>query len=256
MVALKTSGLLPLSVGGAVTWKSHPVPVSGIVCGLPPALSVTVNVPVRAPTTVGANVTLMVQVPPAANVAGPIGQAVAPVLVSVKSPEAAMELIFKGPLPVFVSVTGMDALVVVSICGLKDRFGTESPTPGDVADPVPVRLTSNTCVLACPPFVTTAVITSVADSAAATDGVNVTLTVHCSPAATPLGLQPSEEIAKSVLAAGDTPVATMLEKVAVEAVLFVTTNGCATVVAPTGWIPKLNGDGATVRVGISDSLAT
>jgi hypothetical protein len=256
MVALKMSGLVPVSVGGAVTWKSHPVPVSGIVCGLPPALSVTVNVPARAPTTVGANVTLIVQVPPASNVAGPIGQAVAPVLVAAKSPEAAIELIVKEPLPVFVNVTGMDALVVVSICGVKGRLGTENPTPGAVADPEPLRFTLNTCVLACPPFVTTAVITRVADSAAATDGVNVTLTVHCSPAATPLGLQPSEEIAKSVLAAGDTPVATILVNVAVEAVLFVTTNAWGTLVAPTGWIPKLNGDGATVRVGTNVSLAT
>src|SRR5208283_1618899 len=215
MVALKMSGLVPLSVGGAVTWKSHPVPVSGIVCGLPPALSVTVSVPVRGPTTVGENVTLIVHVPAAGNVAGgPIGQAVAPVLVAAKSPEPAMELIVKGPLPLFVSVTGMDALVVVNICGLKDRFGTESLTPGAVADPVPLRLTSNTCVLACPPFVTTAVITRVADSAAATDGVNVTPTVHCSPAATPLALHPSEEIAKSVLAAGDTPVTAILLNVA------------------------------------------
>jgi len=218
----------------------------------------TVNVPVRAPTTVGANVTLIVHVPLAGNVAGPIGQAVAPVLVAAKSPEAAMELIVKGPLPLFVSVTSMDALVVVNICGVKGRLGTENLTPGAVADPEPLRFTSKTCVLACPPFVTTAVITSVADSAggATTDGVNVTLTVHCSPAATPPGMHPSVDIAKSVLAAGDTPVTTMLLNVAVEAVLFVTRNACGTLVAPTGWIPKLNGDGATVRVGISANLAT
>jgi hypothetical protein len=254
MVALKMSGLVPVSVGGAVTWKSHPVPVSGIVCGLPPALSVIVNVPVRAPTCVGAKVTLIVHCKPAANVAGPIGQALAPVLVAAKSPEAAIELIVKGPVPVLVSFTGIAALVVVSICPPNGKLVGASPTPG--AGPVPLKFTLNTCVLACPPFVTTAVITSVADSAAATDGVNVTLTVHCSPAATPLGLQPSDVIAKSVLAAGDTPVTTILLNVAVEAVLFVTRKGWGTLVVPTGWTPKLNGDGATVRVGISGSLAT
>jgi len=74
MVALKVSGLFPVAVEGAVTWKSHPVPVRGIVCGLPRALSVNVRFPVSAPTAVGANVTLIVQVPDAASVAGLIGQ--------------------------------------------------------------------------------------------------------------------------------------------------------------------------------------
>ena len=140
---MKMSGLAPVCGDVAVTWKSHPVPVSGIVCGLPPALSVTVNVPARAPTTVGANVTLIVQFPPAGNVAGPIGQAVAPVLVAAKSPEAAIEMIVKGPIPVLVSFTGIAALVVVSIWPPKGRLVGASPTAGAVADPVPLRLTSN-----------------------------------------------------------------------------------------------------------------
>jgi len=58
-----------------------PVPVNGTVCGLPPALSVIVSVPARAPSTVGVNVTLIVQVfdpAVAGNVAGLIGHAVAP----------------------------------------------------------------------------------------------------------------------------------------------------------------------------------
>ena len=75
-------------VGAAPSVKSGgglvPFPVRLTVCGLPPALSVTVKVPVRAPATVGVNVTLIVQLAPAASVAG---QAVVPVLVSAKSPE-------------------------------------------------------------------------------------------------------------------------------------------------------------------------
>lgn len=74
MVALKVSGVLPVCGVVAVTWKSQPVPDSGTVCGLLAALSVTTSVPVRAPATVGANVTLMVQVPAAASVAGLAGQ--------------------------------------------------------------------------------------------------------------------------------------------------------------------------------------
>jgi hypothetical protein len=96
-------------VGAALSVKSAgvfvPVPVSPTVCVPGAALSVMVKVPVRVPVTVGVNVTLMVHMPPAAKVAGLIGQAPVPVLVALKSPEAAMELIVKAPFPVFVSVT-------------------------------------------------------------------------------------------------------------------------------------------------------
>src|SRR5580704_5846291 len=118
MVASKMTGLLPVSDDGAVTWKSHPFPVSGIVCGLPVALSMTVSVPVRAPTAVGANVTLIVQVAAAARVAGATGQ----LFVCAKSPEPAIALIVKGPVPELVSVSGIAALVVVSIWPAKDTF--------------------------------------------------------------------------------------------------------------------------------------
>src|SRR5947208_1887182 len=76
-----------------------------MICGLPPALSASDSDPVRAPEAVGVKVTLMVQVPPAAKVAGLMGQALAPVLVAAKSPEGANELIVKAAVPVFVSVT-------------------------------------------------------------------------------------------------------------------------------------------------------
>src|SRR5712664_3164275 len=95
-----------LNEDGAVNLKSQPVPVRDTVCGLPDALSVIVRVPVREPTAVGVNVTLIVQFAPAANVPGLTGQALPPVLVSAKSPEAAIELIVNGAVPVFVSVTG------------------------------------------------------------------------------------------------------------------------------------------------------
>jgi len=141
---------------------------------------------VRAPTTVGANVTLMMQVfdpAVAGKVAGLIGQAVAPVLVSAKSPDAAIEVIVNGPNPVLVRVTVFAALVVVSICPPKSRLVGANPTPGAVAEPVPFRLTSNAWELDSPPFVIVTVITIVAVSAAETEGVKVTLTVHEAPAA-------------------------------------------------------------------------
>src|SRR5271157_4488534 len=145
MVTVKVPDPPSFTAGSVVadTLKSQPVPVRGTVCGLPTALSVIVSVPVRAPTAVGANVTLMVQFAPAASVAGLIGQAVAPVLVAVKSPEPAIELIVNAPVPVFVSVTVFALLVVVSNCPPNGRLVGASPTPGTAVVPVPLRLTSN-----------------------------------------------------------------------------------------------------------------
>ena len=105
---MKTSGLLPDCGVVAETVKSQPVPLSATVCGLPLALSVIVRFPARAPVAVGVIVTLIVQVfdpAVAGRVFGLIGHAVAPELVAAKSPEAAIELIVSGPLPVLVSVT-------------------------------------------------------------------------------------------------------------------------------------------------------
>jgi hypothetical protein len=45
-----------------------PVPVRAAVCGLPGALSATLTEAERDPEAVGLNVTLIVQVPPAATV--------------------------------------------------------------------------------------------------------------------------------------------------------------------------------------------
>jgi hypothetical protein len=61
-----------------------PVPVSAAVCGLPPALSLISNCPVRVPAAEGENVIATLQLLPAASVAGEMGQ----LLVSEKSPVA------------------------------------------------------------------------------------------------------------------------------------------------------------------------
>src|SRR5205823_75698 len=116
-------------VGANPTPGAVPFPLRENICGLPPALSVSDSVPVRAPEAVGVKVTLMVQVPPAAKVAGLVGQALAPVLVAAKSPEGANELIVKAAAPVFVSVTVIGALVVApaplrSVVAGRGRRGT------------------------------------------------------------------------------------------------------------------------------------
>jgi hypothetical protein len=75
-----------------------PVPLRLAVCGLPAALSVTLNVPLRVPVAVGVKVTLIVHVPFTASVLPQL-------LVCAKSPLAAMLLMFSAAVPLFVNVT-------------------------------------------------------------------------------------------------------------------------------------------------------
>src|SRR5437870_2759789 len=75
------SSWLPKSrlVGANPTPLVLPFPRREPICALPPYTTLFRSVPVRAPEAVGVKVTLMVQFPPAAKVAGLVGQALAPV---------------------------------------------------------------------------------------------------------------------------------------------------------------------------------
>ena len=159
-----------MTEAGAVTVKSDPVPVSGTVRGLPLALSVTVMVPARAPVAVGVNVTLIVQVIPAAS-------DVPHVFVSAKSPEPVIEAIFSTRLPLFFSVIVLagELAVVTSWLPKSKLVGVRTAT-GAFAVPVPVSVAN------CGLLGSTSVKTSLADSAEATEGVKVTFTVHDIPA--------------------------------------------------------------------------
>jgi hypothetical protein len=183
-VTLTLAGVTVSAKSGGVV-----VPVSGTVCGLPAALSVMVKFPMRVPGPVGVNVTLIVQVfdpAVAGNVAGILGHAVAPVLVSAKSPDAAMELIVRGPVPVFVSVTVSGALVVFSAWLPKVRLVGASVTAGVGIAPVPLSAMFCELVLAL------SVSCNVAVSAPPTVGLNVTLTVQVLVA--PKGMLPLHEL--------------------------------------------------------------
>jgi hypothetical protein len=83
-----------------------PVPLNCDSCGEFDALSMTVKVPVRAPTAVGVNVTEIVQVSLVANVSGDSGQ----LDVCAKSPVAAMEAMVNGVTRLFWSVSIFAAL--------------------------------------------------------------------------------------------------------------------------------------------------
>lgn len=55
---------------------------------------------------------------------------------------------------------------------------------------------------------------------------------------------------------GDTPAVAILVNVTAALLLLVSVNVCGALVAPTGCVPKLKGDGETVTVGIGVNFAT
>ena len=85
-----------------------PSPVRGTTCGLPVALSVIVMVPAKAPGVVGLNFTVIVQCAPAII-------EVPQLFVSVKFTLGTMLVRVRATVPVLVSLTVFDELVVL-IC--------------------------------------------------------------------------------------------------------------------------------------------
>ena len=97
-------------VGARVTTvPSAPVPLRETFCGLPAALSVILNAAMRVPDAVGLNLTLMLQLAPAANELPHVWVcAKSPTLV----PVTAMLVIVKEVVPTLVRVTVFTGLVV------------------------------------------------------------------------------------------------------------------------------------------------
>jgi len=95
------------SVEGDKPTGITPDPVSCAVCGEFGALSLTVSVPKRDPTTVGVKVTEIVQVSFAANVFGDNGQ----FEVWAKSPEVEIPAMVRGTVWLFCNVRTLTALV-------------------------------------------------------------------------------------------------------------------------------------------------
>src|SRR5207253_2581294 len=176
------SGWLPKPrlVGANPTPGAVPGPLSVMTCGLPPALSVSDSVPVRAPEAVGVKVTLMVQVPPPAKVSVLVGQALAPVLSFPTRRSSDLELIVKAAVPVFVSVTVIGALVVASSWLPKSRLVGANPTPGAV----PFLLRENICGL----LLASSASDSIPARAPEAVGVEVMLMMQVPPAAAVAGL--------------------------------------------------------------------
>jgi hypothetical protein len=156
-----------------------------MLCGLPKPVEVTVIAPVRVPAAVGVKVTVMVQVPPCASVAGQL-------FVCPKSPVAAETDMLATP-PLFaVSVTVCDALVVFVIWFMNvSELDGVAPSAAGIT-PVPLRLT--VCGLLAPDEVI--VIAPVRVPAAV--GVNVTVIVQvafCASVAVQLVVRPKSPVA-------------------------------------------------------------
>jgi hypothetical protein len=192
-----------------------PVPVRLNDCGLPEALSVMLRVPMRVPDAVGVNVTLMVQLAPAAT-------ELPQVLVWAKSPLAETPVRFSEALPVFASVTVCAALVVPTVWLVKVSEEAERLTTGaEAAAPVPVRLTD------CGLPEALSVMLRLLDRVPGAVGVNVTLMVQFAPAATEL---PQLLVcAKSPLFV---PVTAMLVRFSEALPVFASVTVCAALVVP------------------------
>ena len=93
-------------IEGAIADVVEPMPVSEIVCGLLPVLSVRVSVPVRVPAAVGVNFTLIVQLAPGATVLPQV-----PTPANPKSP-VKLALNVRVALPVLASVVNCAPLLV------------------------------------------------------------------------------------------------------------------------------------------------
>jgi len=164
-----------------------PVPLRATVCGLFPALSVKVRVPVAAPEAVGVKVTPTVQVVPAATLVPQV------LLEMPKGPLVAMPENVSDPLWLLVNVTDLAELVEPTAAVLKLRDEADSVTG---ALPVPLRLT--VCGLVAAPSVKV----RAPGAAPSAIGVKVTPTLQLPPAAT--------LVPQVLLAIANGPVATML----------------------------------------------
>jgi hypothetical protein len=107
------------------------VPLNATVCGDPAALSVIVKLPDRLPAAAGVNVTVAVQLPPAAT---PLPKPLPQVVVLLKSPELlpviATEPIVNAAFPVLLSVTVWLALAAPIVWLPNARLDADNVTAG------------------------------------------------------------------------------------------------------------------------------
>ena len=116
-----------------------PIPVKLIICGEPVALSLTRMLPVTLPVVIGAKVTEIVQLAPAANDAPQL-------LVSLNNPRmgelgAEIPVMVSGALPVLLSVTVCAAEVAPAAAEKLSDAGVRTATGAEAAVPEPLSVT-------------------------------------------------------------------------------------------------------------------
>jgi len=212
---------LSVTLGADVT----PVPVSGTLCGLPPALSLMLRVAVRAPLAAGVKLTLMVQLAVAARVLGLSGQVFDCAKSAAFTPFTTMPLIVSAAVPLFVSVIDCAALVVPIFWLPKLSEVGLSVTAGAETTPVPLRATL------CGLPAALSLILTLALRTPEVDGEKVTRMVQLAPAANVLGA--SGQVLVSAKSAAFVPVRPMLLIVSAAVPVFVSVAVWAALVVPT-----------------------
>ncbi len=128
------SRLVPMIGNRPLVLPSYfPVPVNCEVCGLLPALSLTLRVPVRVPVAAGLNTTSMVHFPLPARVVVQVVEETA------KSPELEITMLFSVAFRLLVSVNAWEPLVL------------PSPTPVGAPRPKCDILPAHECQVVPPP---------------------------------------------------------------------------------------------------------
>ena len=141
------------------------MPLKVTFWGLPPPLSLTLNVPVRVPMAVGVKNTLMVQDAPTA-------KDEPQVWLCAKSPLVEMPEKANAVVPWLVTVTGLELLIVPTSWAAKVRLDGDKPTNV----PTPMRLTLCGLLGSESEIVSTPVLVPIAA------GLKVTLIVQLIPA--------------------------------------------------------------------------
>ena len=203
-----------------------PVPVRFETCGLPIALSLTRNVPVRAPACVGLKTTLIVQLEPPARLDPQVVPAIA------KSPVVDAEIPVSATLCLFLSVNVFAALVPPTTVFAKLALAGVSVACGP-----PVPLSGTLCGL----FAALSLMVTAPVRSPTCVGVKLTLNLQLAPTAR-VAPQVFTGIAKSLLA-------TMLAIFSVAAPVFDMVTAFAADVLPTANVANVNEAGDSVTTG-------
>jgi len=199
-----------------------PVPLSAIVCGEFPAVSVMVTAAVNAPVAVGPKCPWMVQVAPAAML---VPQVFANRNDDAFVPVTAMLVNVSVAVPLLVSVTVCDPLVEPTATVPNERLVAESVTPAPW--PVPVS------AIICGDPTALSVIATAPASAPPVTGSKFPLIVQLAPAAT---LVPQVFVKTNEVAFA--PVTAIWVIVSADCPLLVNVTDCDAVAVPTGEEPN------------------